>query len=440
MSAALSLEREPIRPAALLQLAFYVFVFSIPFDLPNNPFPVELSSITACGFLLATLLHPSLCYRKIPGALWWLVAYIFVAAVAFGFNGGRYLQEVRNLLLLLVQLVWIMWVTYNLLQDERIARATAWTYLLGCVVRAVFQLAHVSASLSEGTTGAPRVTTLGQNPDFIAGFLALGIIVAIDLLARPDTRWWLRLALGMTVALLGAATMETGSRGALVALAAGGLAYGGARASVALRLRDVLLGGLLVVALGGLALSSDTMRHRFELSAEGNLAGRERIYPELLTMFLEKPMLGWGPIRNKYELALRLNERDRWRRIFQKEGQSGSLSQDPRWLKRDAHNVFLEVLTSSGTLGLLVFGVGVWISVLAAWRARRGPRGALPFGALALVLVFNLSEDRVVGKIEWLAMAYALASAAALASVTDRRAGRDPTAAAPGSTPVWACR
>ena len=431
------LSREPVGPAALVQAAFYVFVFSIPFDLPKNPLPVELSSVTACGFLLATALHPSVCYRKIPGALWWLAAYVFVAALAFGFNGGRHLQEVRNLLLLLVQLVWILWVAYNLLQYERIASATAWTYLLACIGRAVLQLAHIGASLSEGSTGAPRVTTLGQNPDFIAGFLALGIIIAIDLMSRPEARWGRRLLLAMAMALLATAIMETGSRGALVALVAGGLAYGGARASVAFRIRDLVGGVLLVGLVGTLAVSSDTMRHRFALSAEGNLAGRERIYPALLSMFLEKPVLGWGPIRNKYELALRLNERDRWRQIFRREGLSRSLSQDPRWLKRDAHNVFLEVMTSAGTLGLLVFGVGVSLTLYAAWRARRGPRGALPFAALAFVFVFNLSEDRVVGKIEWLTMAYALASAAVLVDPAGRQIGR-PSARVSPAAPAWA--
>ena len=431
------LSREPVGPAALVQAAFYVFVFSIPFDLPKNPLPVELSSVTACGFLLATALHPSVCYRKIPGALWWLVAYIFVSALAFGVNGGRHLQEVRNLLLLLVQLVWILWVAYNLLQYERIARVTAWAYLVGCLVRAVLQLGHVTASLSEGSTGAPRVTTLGQNPDFIAGFLALGIIIAIDLMSRPEASWGRRLLLAMALALLATAIMETGSRGALVALVAGGLAYGGARASVAFRIRDLVGGVLLVGLVGTLAVSSDTMRHRFALSAEGNLAGREKIYPALLSMFLEKPVFGWGPITNKYELALRLNERDRWRQIFRREGVTQSLSQDPRWLKRDAHNVFLEVMTSAGTLGLLVFCGVVSLSLYAAWRARRGPRGALPFAALAFVLVFNLSEDRVVGKIEWLTIAYALASAAALVAPVEQRSDRL-SARGSGVAPVWA--
>ena len=421
----------------LVRAAFYAFVCSIPFDLPNNPLPVELSTVTACGFLLATALQPSVCYRRIPGALWWLTAYVFVSALAFAFAGGRYLQEARNLLILLVQLVWILWVSYNLLQVERIATAVAWTYLIGCVVRAGLQLGHVAASLSEGSTGAPRVTTLGQNPDFIAGFLGLGVIVAIDFISRRGAGWGRRLLLGMAVGPMAAAIMETGSRGALVALAAGALAYGGAHMSVAFRVRDVLTGVLLVGLLGGLALSSDTMRHRFALSAEGNLAGRERIYPELLNMFLEKPVLGWGPIANKYELALRLQERDRWLRIARAEGVSMNQGLDPRWLRRDAHNVFLEAATSTGILGLLVFCVGVSLSVHAAWRARRGPRGALPFAALGLVLTFNLSEDRIVGKIEWLTMAYALASAAVLVDPVERRSSRV-AARGPRTAPAWA--
>jgi len=79
----------------------------------------------------------------------------------------------------------------------------------------------------------------------------------------------------------------------------------------------------------------------------------------------------------------------------------------------------------------------VALSLFAAWRARRGPRGALPFAALAFVLVFNLSEDRVVGKIEWLTIAYALASAAALVAPVERESDRL-SARGSGVAPSWA--
>src|SRR2546426_8421459 len=58
------------------------------------------------------------------------------------------------------------------------------------------------------------------------------------------------------------------------------------------------------------AYQSDSVRRRFTEAVEGGaLAGRERIYPSLLQMSRERPLIGWGPVNNKYELGLRLNER-----------------------------------------------------------------------------------------------------------------------------------
>ena len=92
--------------------------------------------------------------------------------------------------------------------------------------------------------------------------------------------------------------------------------------------------------------------------ATGNLAGREQLYPALWTMFLEKPVLGWGPVTNTYELALRIGERDRPHRA--------------------AHNIVLELLTASGLVG---HSRSWWASGSAAreaWRARDGEHGVLP--------------------------------------------------------------
>lgn len=108
-------------------------------------------------------------------------------------------------------------------------------------------------------------------------------------------------------------------------------------------------------------------------------------------MFREKPLLGWGPITNKYELGLRLHE-----------------IKHPR---RDAHNMVLEVLTAAGVLGAVPFLFGVGLSTLAAWRARRGPHGMLPAALVAVVLVANMSGNHIAGKVFWLVFAYAVAAA-----------------------------
>ena len=216
--------------------------------------------------------------------------------------------------------------------------------------------------------------------------------------------------------------------GALVALVVGLCVYLGGRATAGIRLRDVVGGAAALAGVAGLVFSSATMRHRFALSSEGNLAGRERIYPELLSMYVERPVLGWGPIVNKYELAGRLHEADRWQRIARREGLVTEMGRDPRWLRRDAHNVFLEALTSAGTLGFLTLAGGMFLCFVAAWRARRGSRGWLPVAAFMLVLVFNQSENRVTGKLEWLVLGYALASAPLTPGAPARARARGVTA------------
>src|SRR2546429_3600125 len=96
------------------------------------------------------------------------------------------------------------------------------------------------------------------------------------------------------------------------------------------------------------------MRNRLFAAAEsGQLAGRERIYPALLVMIRERPVLGWGPVENQVELERRL--------------------QDPGYVKRDAHNLLLELLTSTGVAGPIPFLLAPLACVRSASRVRHPP-------------------------------------------------------------------
>jgi O-antigen ligase len=415
-------ERAPARayaaPGAAVDIhpvvrwALYLFVFSIPLEIPRSPFPVELPAVTLSLFLASTVMHPSACYRRIPAALWWFTGYVFVSTLSFVVSGGQHSGEVRNLLFMLLQVVWLCWAGANVLRDDRVARSALIVLVAAGALRAGIQVLGIGTGTSAARTSPVRVTALGQNADFIAGIWAVALLVALHLASERVARPFLRRALLAGVILLMAATiMQTGSRGALVALVAGLLVYLGGRATAGIRLRDVVGGTAALVAITTLVFTSDTMRHRFAMSSEGNLAGREHIYPELLNMYVERPVLGWGPVANKYELAERLQETNRWERIARSEGLTSDMGRDPRWLRRDAHNIFLEALTSAGTPGFVTLAGGMLLCFLAAWQARRGPRGWLPVALFAVILTFNQSENRVTGKIEWLVLAFALSSA-----------------------------
>jgi O-antigen ligase len=191
--------------------------------------------------------------------------------------------------------------------------------------------------------------------------------------------------------LIGFAVLETGSRGGLLALLGGVLVFGLAADSLRAQLRNAVIGGIAIALLVVGALHLPMMKNRWEDSVRhGNLAGREQLYPALWTMFLEKPVLGWGPVANTYELAGRIGERER--------------------LHRASHNIVLELLTGIGVVGALPFLLGGLLCVRAAWRARRSALGVLPLALGTSVLISNMSGDWIASKLIWIAFALAVAS------------------------------
>ena len=73
--------------------------------------------------------------------------------------------------------------------------------------------------------------------------------------------------------------------------------------------------------------------------------------------------------------------------------------------------MILEVLSATGVLGTIPFVIAVGLSALAAWRARRRLHGILPAALVAVVLVANMSGNRIVNKVFWLVFAYSVAAA-----------------------------
>jgi O-antigen ligase len=192
-------------------------------------------------------------------------------------------------------------------------------------------------------------------------------------------------------ALLGFAVLETGSRGGLLALLGGVLVFALAADTLRTRIRNAVIAAVAIsfLILGSLHLP--VMKNRWEDSMKtGNMAGREQLYPALWTMFLEKPVLGWGPVTNTYELASRIGERER--------------------PLRAAHNIVLELLTATGVVGTLPFMVGAWLCARHAWRARRSALGVLPLALFCSVLLSNMSGDWIASKLIWVVLAFAFAS------------------------------
>jgi O-antigen ligase len=385
--------RSAVNP--IVRAALYLFVLSIPFEMPyRTTLPIEVPTLVGVVFMLATLIQPSVAYRRIPGAVLWFVAYLWMFGLSTLVNRGDHHTLVVIQFLSHLQVLFILWTGANLLPDRKVMRGTLLTLAFATSVRAAMQIFGIAATATPLWTGGVRMSVFGQNPNLSAIIMSAGLIVMLNL--RPRVLAW------PLAAMIGLAIIQTGSRGGLACTAVGLLVLLGQGRTAWVRVRGVLFGLAAIGLLAFGAWRSDMFRARATAAAtEGSLAGRERIYPATIEMISERPLLGWGPTENQYEIGKRIGEEKKER--------------------RDAHNIILELLSATGVLGAIPFLIGLGLCILGAWRARRGPYHMLPLALLFTVLMGTISGTWIASKILWLALAIALGCGEAVRQAEQRR-------------------
>jgi O-antigen ligase len=371
----------------------YLFVASLAFEMPQRSIPVEIPTLTGTILLLAIMLDPRPGIRRIPGALVCFLAFVVAIGPSVATNAVVNPASFNKYMLLLVQAILVFWIASNVLEDEGVARTALGWFVFACALSAALPILGVGRTTYAVWTGGERVVAFGQNPNQRANVLATGFLALIAMIqGRVWRRWWMRLVGWLLLTIIVVGVVQTGSRVGLVILGAGSVVLAVAGSSLATRMRSLVVVLLAVAGLSWSVLNTEVMRNR--LKSENDIqtfSGRERIFPALIAMVAERPLTGWGPINNQYEVARRINER--------------------KLPLRDAHNLGLELLTSTGLLGAIPFLVGLSLCIRAAWRARVGPHGMLPLALVMGMLVANMSGNHLGSRLFWFVLAYAVASA-----------------------------
>jgi O-antigen ligase len=389
--------RDAVQVNLMVRVALYLYILSIPFEWPGRPIPVEIPTLTGAFFLLSTVLNPSACFRRVPAALVWFAAFLWAFVLAVVINRVEHHIPALQYFLNILEVVLLLWVIYNVLTDERALRGMLIGLVIACSVRALMQVLGIGVTVHEEWTGGVRMTVLGQNTNLSSMVLAGGMAVVIGLQVSADRRFpRFGLLTWPLAALMGLAIVQSGSRGGILCAGAGLAVYAISGRSFFARLRNAVFAIAAIAALGWAVYNSEMMRGRLTFAIEQRqLAGRERIYPAALNMIRERPVFGWGPIENQYEIAQRINFR--------------------KFPYRDTHNMMLELFTATGLVGGIPFLIGLGLSVRGAWRSRRGPLGVLPLAMLFAVLMGTVPGTWMAAKIVWLAMALSLAAGAHMA-------------------------
>jgi O-antigen ligase len=390
------------RAPALVEWAFLLYAFSIPFESPIRILPYDVPTVVGALFLATTALAPRLCYGRAPAALWWFAAYLYAFGVSFVVGGGGYADKVQEQFIKLFEMILIFWAGLNLMRRPGMAERTLLALGAACLALALLQLSGVANSQVLMDDGVRRAAVLGQNPNRTSRLLGTGLLALAGLAyARPRAAVRPALALPLC-AVLAAAMLRGGSRGGLLAMIAGFCVFALAGATLGARVRNLATVALGLLLVGGAALQSPLMRQRLAMAQSGNLAKREEIFPTAWGMFKERPVTGWGPTTNYYENASRMPMRG--------------------FESRDTHNLVLELLTATGVLGTVPFLVGLAVVARAAWRARRGPQGMLPAAFVGALLVGNLSGNFLGFNDYWLVLASACAAVPAAPAPRGRAA------------------
>ncbi|HKO98100.1 MAG TPA: O-antigen ligase family protein [Pyrinomonadaceae bacterium] len=388
------LERSNHHPIRAIRWLFYTFIFSLCLETVGDGIGmIEPPTVVGGLLVLSVLLQPGLFLRWPPKAFWCFIVYIYFF-VAMGLTEPKAFRPMFvHDATVLIQLTILAWLAFNIMRDRDTALRALMTLALACSFLGFLQITGMAHSTVEAKGSVMRAAVFGFHPNHLARILILGMLIFIGTLyARQKRSTAFTVFTAACLLMLGAVLLQTGSRGAILALGLALLTFALRKGSLKKKVLNIFGLMIMLVLLTVSALQSDVMRSRFEETIEdGDLARREKIYPTAWGMFQERPLIGWGPVTSVYELGMRLGH--------------------PEEEIKNPHNLILYGIVTTGLLGSFPLFLGIALATFTAWKARNGPHGMLPLSMVICVLAANMSGVWLFNKLHWLMMAYALASA-----------------------------
>ena len=338
------------------------------------------------------------CFLALLGAEW-LAAAVATAfssnrAISSGGGNWRRMGLIPETGLLVFVLLAAAWLAVDRNNVRRLLRASVAAGGLGALygIAQYFGwdpfLPPQAYQVGEGILTIVRPPGTLGHADYFAAWLVMVAFFGLALERLEPTRW-AKIAAAVVPALAALAIVLSGTRAAMLGLAAGAIVF--LMASRArMRNRAALVGIVCAALLAGLFFSPPgaKLRARLHWSLEDARGGaRLFLWRDSLAMAAHRPLAGFGP--ETFAAEFPRFESIQLARAF------------PDFYHESPHNMFLDVLTSQGAPGLLALlglcGLGVW-AALRCYRSQQplaAPLAAALVGALVAhqFVVFILATD-----------------------------------------------
>ncbi|MDH3601002.1 MAG: O-antigen ligase family protein [Candidatus Tectomicrobia bacterium] len=382
-----------------LQWCFFLFMFTLPFEnMPLTFIPAGASPTKYVGLLFfgLGLLYPKVSFRYFPSILWWFIGYVAIYLISGAFIENIYYSAYKSRFITLVQLLTFFLMIYNILRQGDLSRKILIAFISSSVIASlglVFELPGFVAKTEEIV--GERTTVSGFNANEFATVISLATLSLIGILLdkRPKSLVYKLVLMSLSLPLM-TALIYTGSRTACLVLLLGAVLLTLPYRSSKRKMAAVVWVSLAIISAIYITITDPAMSSRWTLALEkGDTAGRDKIFLSSLEMFTERPLIGWGPVQLWYELGARTGSRT-----------------------RDTHNLFLHLLLEVGIIGTIPFCLGLYQCYRAAWKARTGSLGLLPFALVIAVLASNMALTYLTRKPVWVMLAIAPAAAVVASS------------------------
>lgn len=374
--------------------ALYLFFFSINFEV-WDPFNTggffSVSKLTGIIYLLTVIPHYKQFFltsyiKPVIVPIWiffgWLtiISFLNINSVSSSFFDFSIFQNII-----------LMWILIN---HERktpnILTRGLLSFAFGSIALSILYNFGIGVVYDFGG----RVSLFGDNENIIGMRMSISIIILlITIVQNPLHLKKIRFIFIAALPLMLKLMAESGSRVAFISFVVmflmGTLLIKTKKSWY--KIGVLILGVVVFFIIIQYILQSEVLLTRLIKSfEEGDLAGRDVIWQNIIPLIKANPILGVG--------------------------QTGyaAYTQQVFYGPRSPHNVIIEVMSYTGLVGLMIYLLFVFRSFMFGWKAYKFKRGILPLLLLIPMAGYLLSGQILTNKIGWVIFGYASASGAFL--------------------------
>lgn len=369
--------------------ALYLFFFSLNFEA-WDPFDTNglLSLAKLAGFIYLITLIPDfklfLRLNNISNLLIPLALFFFLLTIVGAYNVNTVSSSFFNSGILFN--IFFFWLLINHERKEYMVLEKGMLFFaLGSIITTVLFIADIGVVYEQG-----RLNMFNENQNYIGIRICTSVIVLLTMIFQNNLKLGqIRYILLLPIPFMLFLMAETGSRVAFMAfILAFMLGVVLFKTNGVLKKTMLIASGIVILAVAFvLLLQTDVLRNRLLQSTEGaDLAGRDVIWQSIIPLIVENPIFGVG--ETGYDYFAQVTFGKLW----------------------GAHNVFLEVLSDTGIIGLLIYLYFLFQIFKYAYSSYKTKKWILPVLLLIPIFGMLLSSQILTKKIGWIIFAYIVSS------------------------------